>query len=263
MRPGVAATATGWVGHRRMGPTEHSLRQSVAMVWIDPDAPEDLFGHHPLWSDRRPAPARFRATDYGDGSGRAIGDQVRDRLAGPLGSRPTGPIRMLTQPRLWGWLFNPITVYVAWDDPADDPIGAVAEVTNTPWKERHGYAFGLVADRGRLRARFDKQLHVSPFLTEDQHYDLSLDATDDQLNMDLDVIDPTGSVIIATHLELELRSANRANLSRMLLRHPASTHRVSIGIHTHAARLWAKGVPFVAHPRRRSATILDPEVRSP
>ena len=233
------------------------------MVWIDPDAPDELFGAHPLWSARRPAPARFRESDYGDGSARTLGDQVRDHLSGTLGSRPAGPIRMLTQPRMWGWLFNPITLYVAWDDAEADPVGAVAEVTNTPWKERHHYSFGLSAHQGRLRAGFDKRLHVSPFLDETQRYDLRIDATGGQMNMDLDVIEPDGTLVIATHLALDLNPAERPILSSVLLRHPLSTHRVSLAIHTHAARLWAKGVPFVAHPRRRDQARLDPEVRAP
>ena len=260
MRPGVASTATGWVGHRRTQPSEHSFRQSLAMVWIDPDVPEELFGVHPLWSHRRPAPGRFRASDYGDGSGRGLGEQARDRLAQSLGHRPRGPIRMLTQPRLWGWLFNPVTVYVAWDDPSGDPVGAVAEVTNTPWKERHHYAVGLDSGVDGSRARFDKRLHVSPFLDENQHYELAVAACSDRVTVDLDVIAPSGSVLIATHLDLELRPADRANLTRVLFRHPASTHRVSLGIHANAARLWAKRVPFVPHPRHRSPAPPDTEL---
>ena len=52
---------------------------------------------------------------YGDGSARSLGEQVGDALADVLGARPTGPVRMLSQWRRWGWLFNPITVFVAWD----------------------------------------------------------------------------------------------------------------------------------------------------
>jgi uncharacterized protein len=229
-------------------------------VWLDPDAPGDLCRRHPLWSATRPAPARFRVDDYGDGSNRSLGDQVRDQLHPVTGRRPDGQIRMLTQLRRWGWLFNPITLYVAWNAGADMPVGAVLEVTNTPWKERHHYAVELrSADRAdgnasRLTARVRKVLHVSPFLDEYFDYVIGLSAgrDNDLLDLTIDVARPaTDRVVLTTRLELERRPATRRSLGQSLLHNVAPTHRVSAGIHAQALRLWAKRVPFVAHPRKR------------
>ena len=66
--PGVPATCDGQVYHRRLSPTVHEFCYPVSYVWLDPDAPGDLCRHHPLWSASRPAPARFNAGDYGNGS---------------------------------------------------------------------------------------------------------------------------------------------------------------------------------------------------
>ena len=99
---------------------------------------------------------------------------MRDLIADQLGTRPSGAVRMLTQVRRWGWLFNPITVYVAWDRNPDVPVAIVLEVTNTPWRERHHYTAALQQvphDGGnRYRARISKALHVSPFLDEEYEY---------------------------------------------------------------------------------------------
>lgn len=223
------------------------------MIWIDPDRPGQLFDSHPLWSRSRPAPVRFRRADYGDLRDRPLGEQVRDDLVDAVGHRPAGAVRMLSQPRVWGWLFNPITVYLAWDLDGDDPVGAVAEVTNTPWKERHRYPVALRPDGNGLRSDFPKQLHVSPFLDERYDYVMRLasDAADRALVLELDVVAEDGHPTVETRLEVERRPAERANLSRFLVRNPGSTHRVSAGIHVQAARLWAKGVPFVTHPGKR------------
>ncbi len=249
-------------------------------VWFDPDRPDELCRHHAAWSTSRWRPVQLRtdpvAGDYGDGSPATLGDQARDRLEPVLGRRPPGPVRLLTQPRRWGWLFNPISVFVVWDDPDDDPVGAVLEVTNTPWKERHHYAVALTPDAaGGHRATFDKSLHVSPFLDEDYRYDLWIDGADDRLALRLDVIPSTAPddtalpdvtalpddtapptvetapPIVETELRTERHPAGPDALAHDLVAAFLPTHRVSLGIHVEAARLAWKRVPFVPHPRRR------------
>ena len=261
MRPGSSAVCDGQVWHRRLAPVVHEFRARVTYVWLDPDAPDDLCRHHPLWSATHIAPAHFRPSDYGDGSARLLANQVRDDLGDATGHRPAGPVRMLTQVRRWGWLFNPITLYVAWDADVDVPFGAVLEVTNTPWKERHRYAVALVEARraegeaARFTARARKRLHVSPFLDEELEYliDLSAGLDDDAtLNLAIDVVRPgTDDAVVTTRLQLDRQPASRRSLGRSLTRHVAPTHRVSAGIHVQAAQLWVKRVPFVAHPRKK------------
>ena len=260
MRPGLPAVCDGHVLHRRLSPKVHEFRHPVSYVWLDPDAPGDLCKHHPLWSAAHASPARFRSLDYGDGSAVSLADQVRDQLTLVIGRRPDGPVRMLTQVRRWGWLFNPITLYVAWDAEAETPIGAVLEGTNTPWKERHRYAVTLLAaeqkdrDATQVTGRTQKVLHVSPFLDEEFDYVIGLlaDRHDAWLDLAIDVVRPdTDHAVLTSRLQLRRVAASRTSLGIALRHNVASTHRVSAGIHAQAARLWAKRVPFVAHPRKR------------
>ena len=97
---------------------------------------------------------------------------VRDRVAELSGHRPAGPIRLLTQLRSFGLCFNPVSFYYCFEAGADGELHSVlAEVTNTPWGERHSYLL-LTARRARaVRAgRFAKELHVSPFMGMDHAY---------------------------------------------------------------------------------------------
>lgn len=258
MTPGGAAVCRGEVFHRRSMPAVHAFTYPVAYAWFDPDQPDDLCRAHPWWSARRASPARFRRRDYGLEPTGSLSASVRDDLAPVLGGRPTGPVRMLTQVRRWGWLFNPITVYVAWDanDPETaDPVGAVLEVTNTPWKERVRYPIALWRRGDSLVASTDKRLHVSPFLDESHRYDVRLRLDDDRIELDVDVVpDGMDEPIVATGLVVDRVAASRAALSATLRHHPFSTHRVSWGIHRQALTLWWKRVPFVAHPRKREVT---------
>jgi len=217
------------------------------MVWIDPDRPEDLFDRHWLSSSHRSAPLRFRFDDYGTDDAPPGADAVRAELAPVVDRYPDGPIRMLTQPRRWGWLFNPLTLYFAWTDSADDPVGVVAEVTNTPWKERHRYAVRLgPVDRG-LAAGFGKELHVSPFLDRDHRYELLVRESGNRLVVELDVIGDDTSPTLETRLIVDRQPVTRSNVRSFVFADSLSTHRVSGGIHLQALRLWRKGVSFVPH----------------
>lgn len=256
MIAGDAALCPGVAWHARSEPVENEFEQRVSYAWLDPDHPEGLTDGHPLWSCRRPSPARFRAADYGTGGPTSLARQVRDDIAEALGTTPTGSIRMLTQIRRWGWLFNPITVYVAWGDDPATPVAVVLEVTNTPWKERHRYVAALDSnlDGSRFSAEVRKVLHVSPFLDESQRYRLVIASGNDEsspIDLSIDVLDAeSGEPVIRTMLSVERRRADRRSLRAALLT-PLPTHRVSAGIHIQAARLWRKGAPFIAHPRKR------------
>ena len=248
---GSAAVGFARVWHRRNAPAAHEFSYDINQIWLDPDRPHDLCDHHRLWSSARPSPIRFKRSDYFDDGTEPIGPQVRAMLAAVLGRVPVGPVRMLTQPRTWGWLFNPITVYLVWDG-EDRPAGAVLEVTNTPWKERHRYPLALAQSGTDLVARFDKALHVSPFLGMDFRYEFRLADRDDRIVLDIDVIDADGDVALTTGLRTGREAATHDNLDRSLRSTLPPTHRVSAGIHFQAARLWRKGVPFVSHPKKTS-----------
>jgi DUF1365 family protein len=259
MTPGDPAICRGHVFHLREFPRRHEFRNRVSYVWLDPDVPDDLCGKHPLWSSRRRAPARFRRCDYGDGSGASLASGVRDELASVLGNRPDGEVRMLTQVRRWGWMFNPITLYVVWDDDPHAPVGVVLEVTNTPWKERMRYPVGLIRTEGEDRpglfaARVGKVLHVSPFLDEQHDYVIALHDDDRTIDLSIDVVPHDAEEpIVKTRLCLDRQPATRAALQRALFTELAPTHRVSLGIRTQALLLWFRRIPVVAHPAKRGS----------
>lgn len=265
LRPGGPAVCDGTVFHRRTSPKRHEFRYGVSYVWLDPDDPSSLTDGHPLWSSARCAPARFRRRDYGAEPVGSLADAARDELAPVLGARPAGPVRMLTQVRRWGWLFNPITVYLVWDQlvwdedgtgpVGGDPVGAVLEVTNTPWKERHRYPIALARDGAWLRSDVGKELHVSPFLDEAHRYDVRLRGDERRLHLGIDVVpDGADGPILETALTVGRAAADRRTMAAALVRRFASTHRVSLGIHWQALRLWCRGVTFVPHPSKRASS---------
>lgn len=253
MKPGPQAVCEGEVWHRRTSPRLHQFSYRVSQVWTDPDRFEELCGVSPWWSTRRRfRPVRLDRSDYGVSKSVSLSEEVRTDLTAVLGQRPTGAVRMLTQARRWGWLFNPITVFVAWGPEETSPVGAVLEVTNTPWKERHRYALPLTPpsdeDDTSWRSTFDKVLHVSPFLDEDHRYELVLRELNSELFVEVNLFRPNSEVaVIETELRLTRLPATPQVLRRAVTRNLLATHRVSLGIHIQAAKLWLKQVPFVPH----------------
>ena len=120
------------------------------MVALDLAELDRVMAATPLWSARRWAPVTFRRRDYLDGTDRPLADALGDLVEARLGRRPAGPMRVLTQLRRWGWLFNPLSIYWC-DRPDGRPDAVVLEVTNTPWHERHWYVLDATDPRRGLR----------------------------------------------------------------------------------------------------------------
>ena len=130
----------GWVRHRRYEPTGHEFRYRLFMMYLDLAELPQLFDRYWCWSTRRAALARFQREDYHGDAAKPLDEAVRDSVARVTGRRPSGPIRVLTHLRYFGYIFNPVTFYYCFDESGTQVETILAEITNTPWKERHAYA---------------------------------------------------------------------------------------------------------------------------
>lgn len=241
--PTRGAVYEGNVSHRRPGHDGHRFDQLVRMVMVDLDGVDELCRVHPLWSARHPAPVWFRRRDFLGDPAVPLGTAVRDLVEQRTGHRPTGPVTLLTNPRTWGWMFNPVSFYFVYDGSRDRVEHLVAEVTNTPWLERHCYVVGPPGVH-----EFPKELHVSPFLGMDQLYRLDYTDPDEKLEVRFTVSGPDGPVLFAG-VSLVRHVADRRSLGKMVWAPGGGPAGVSMGIYRQALALARKGTPFHAHPR--------------
>jgi len=254
-----SAIYRGWVRHRRFAPREHSFRYRLFMMYLDLAELEEVFRGRWLWSTRRFALARFRREDHLGDPRVSLDRAVRDLVECNTGRRPTGPIRLLTHLRYFGYGFNPVSFYYCFDASGAHVETIVAEVNNTPWGEQHCYVLPEARNEGagqHKRFRFAKDFHVSPFMPMDLDYDWRFSPPETRLNVHMR-LNSKAKMFDAT-LELQREPLNGANLARVLTAFPFMTIKVIAAIHWEALKLWLKRVPFHTHPKKLLRGGADP-----
>lgn len=239
----------GHVTHVRLGPVAHRFRHRLALFYLDLEELPRVFGGRWIWGVEGRKPACFRRADHLGDPRTPLDQAVRELVAARTGRRPEGPIALLTQLRYFGCVFNPVSFFYCFDAAGASVEAIVAEVTNTPWLERHCYV--LPRQGASLHFRTAKELHVSPFQPMEQAYDWRFDEPGEGLRVQIANC-AGGRPVFHVALELERRALDGPNLARALRRQPFAAGAVTAAIYWQALRLAWKRAPFHPHPRSRT-----------
>ena len=227
----------GQVMHTRPSRARYVFRHGMYMWLVDLDRPVRM----PL--ALRPF-AGIQSRDHLGDRTCSVRDNVDAYLADNGIDLDGGRILMLTNPRVLGYVFNPLTVYWC-HGPKGGLRCVVAEVHNTHG-ELHCYLLHP-GDRGRCEAT--KEFYVSPFLTVDGRYRMSFSEPGERLSIQMELVQE-GRRVFQASLTGRRRPLTNAGLARMALRYPLMTARVSALIRWHGVRLWLRRVPRVPRPRQ-------------
>jgi uncharacterized protein len=245
----------GTLRHRRFSAPSRAFEYPIFMVYLDLGELARVFRGRLLWSTRAPNLAWFRRADhYGDPE-LPLDDAIRDLVTERTGARPTGPICLLTHLRYLGYCFNPVSFYYCFDANGREVETIVAEVSNTPWGERHMYVLPWTASTGsgdERRHAFKKAFHVSPFLPMDMDYVWRFGPPGAKLWAHMENRRRGERVFDAT-LSLARRPVTGSELARVLVRYPAMTASVVVAIYSQALGLWLRRATFHPHPKLRTA----------
>ena len=247
----TSALYTGVLGHTRSRPVTHTFHYPAALFYLDLDELESLGRELRLFGVNAPSLFGFRDSDHMDGCAGSTRGKL-ECFARTQGVDLTGgKIYLLTQCRMLGYVFNPVSFYYC-HGPAGALRAIVAEVNNT-FGERHLY---WLDERTREndparplteRHRAEKRMHVSPFVSMDAAYEFRFAPVGERLSVHIAETEH-GEHFFDAHLSATRRPLDDLRLTMLLLRYPLLTLRVTAAIHWQALRLWRKGAPVYRQP---------------
>lgn len=229
----------GKVFHQRLRPRAHAFRYSVPYLCV-PLSRTD-------WFDRGGLVA-LNSADHGARDGAPLEPWMRAILRQHALDRVCdGEILLLTLPRQFGYVFNPVSFWYCLD--RQGGLRAVlCEVANT-FGDAHNY---LVAhDDGRpidpdewIQGR--KVFHVSPFLPVEGVYRFRFAVDEGAVDAQIHYHDSQG-LMLATSLGGTRCTLDRIAVLRRFVANPLVALAVIFRIHWQAFGLWRKRTRF--HPR--------------
>jgi DUF1365 family protein len=232
-----SAVYTGTLMHARRAPARHVFRYPVSYWLFDLDELPELERRLRLFSVNRRNVVSLRDGDHFEGA-----SSLKEAVVELAGDESIERVLVLTQPRILGHVFNPVSFY--WCYRADGSLACmVAELNNT-----FGERLPEVLRGPELRYEQRKRLHVSPFFGLDQSYEYAFSQPGDELWARIHVRDDDGTRPLTAVLHGRRRALTNRSLAALLLRYPLQPLQVVALIHFEALRLWLKRVPFHRKP---------------
>ncbi len=247
MKPIASGLCVGSIRHERYLPREHNFEYPFFMWLLNLKQVGRLPDLGIWFSPRRFALSRFKRSDYLGSPEIPLHTAVKQRMEQLTGVVVEGNVYGLLNLNTLGLYFSPVNFYFGYT--ADGTCSHfLAEVSNTPWNERHHYAFTV--DGESLDIRHAKQFHVSPFNPDDQQYHWVATLAGDNISIDIAVDDDRGHVFKAM-LNLKNTPLTLANVRRQLLRRPFMTGLTLFGIYWQALRIYLKKIPYVPYQKEQ------------
>lgn len=241
----AAVLYVGDVMHQRIKPFGHRFQYRVFSLSIDLDRLEEADSQSALFSVNRSNLVSFHEEDHAaNGKLRSHADRL---LADACVERPA-KILLVCYPRILGYVFNPLSVYYAYDD-RDALIALIYEVRNT-FGEQHSYVCPVedneIFESG-LRQTCDKLFYVSPFIGIGMRYHFRMLPPGQEIRWRILETDAEGPLLAATFAGRKKPLTGRT-LGYLLTTIPFLTIKIMTGIHWEALKLWLKGAIYVRRP---------------
>lgn len=231
------------IWHERRLPSFHAFTSKHFMFYFDLDELSSKNSTSRFLSVNRFNLFSFMERDYlpnKRSSMQSLDDKVRSTLRELGVEQDINRIELLTNVRILGYVFNPVSFYFCFGD-ENQTICCLCEVGNTFGEKK---VFLVESDSGGLlRKRQKKFFYVSPFTDLCQEFDFKISIPREHLDITINTMDGDTAIVKAS-IKGEQKSLTDGNLIRFLLRYAWATVNVITLIHFHALLLWLKRIPF-------------------
>jgi len=246
---------SGYVEHARVTPTPHRFRTPVTFYAFDLKELEELDHSVKGFGFNRWAPLQLRSRDYLTEEKQTFSEKLKPWIAACNLSESPDRITLVTSPRWFGYVFNPVSFYILERNGCVE--GLIAEVNNT-FKDRHIYSVPLEKTEGILQQRHDKEFHVSPFNPMHGEYQFTYRKYDQNLYIGVDLY-RDGEKILDAWIEGNGKPLTTQTLRQVAIRHPLRPWLTMPRIVWQAALLkFRKKLPAFKRPEpEHSNTILS------
>ncbi|WP_371195827.1 DUF1365 domain-containing protein [Glaciecola sp. SC05] len=237
-----SAIYTGKVFHRRVVPKLHAFEYNIFLFWLKLSEISAVNKRVKGFSDRsiRRSIVNFTRADYLGDPQQNLESAVLEKMSELNGKPLFGEVFMLGQVRTFGLYFSPVNFFYLRDS-ANNFSHVLAEVSNTPWNNRHHYLVDLAEQKDCAKA-----FHVSPFNPIDMVYHWRIAQPNEELKLQL--ICSKQSKHFEASMDLKRIPLNSVSLRKTLLSIPSMTIKTVAGIYWQALKLFLKRVPIYTHP---------------
>lgn len=237
----MSALYTGVVAHARPG--KHRLRYRIFMLAVDLDELAKLDKRLRLFAHNRAALTALFDCDHGNRVDAPLKPQIEAKLREAGIGWDGGCIVLLTMPRVFNYVFNPLSVYFCWR--RDGALAAlVHEVSNT-FGEQHFYVLpARTSANGQIMQDCDKDFFVSPFLEMGLRYEFEVTPPGERTVVAM-IVRRGDEIALTASFAGERRALTDGNLWRAWAGNPLMTFVVIAGIHWEALKMLAKGVRYL------------------
>ena len=238
----------GIVTHRRFKPKRHFFNYKTFSVLFDLDELKDLEKRISIFSLNKFNLFSFYNKDHGNRDGSDIKNWVKNNLNKFNINFEVSKIKLLCFPRIFGYVFNPLSIFYCYDS---EKLRAIFyEVKNT-YNEQHTYIFKVI-DHEKIEQKCKKKFYVSPFMNMNTYYNFRLLNPNEKLSVFIKQTDDQGAILTATQVG-DKKEFSFKQLLINFFKYPLMTIKIITSIHFEAFLLWKKGAIY----RKRNDKILN------
>ena len=238
----------GTVKHQRFKPIKHSLNYRTFSVLLDLDEIENLTKNISIFSLNKFNVFSFYNIDHGERDGSSVKEWVQKNIKKFNISDNITKIKLLCYPRMFGYVFNPLSIFYCYEN--NNLKAIFYEVKNT-FNEQHTYIF-KIKDNEKIEQKCKKRFYVSPFMDMETYYNFKLLSPKEKLSIFIRQTDGEETVLTATQTG-DKKEFSFKQLLINFFKYPLMTIKIISSIHYEAFFLWKKGAVY----RKRDNKILN------